>query len=57
MQIVYRLKAKEISMAFIKSLKTLFADQEVEIIVKSVNPKTENKNKVRNGLLLSLIHI
>lgn len=49
MQTTYRLKAKEISMAFIKSLKTLFADQEVEIIVKSVNPTSENK--LNKGIL------
>lgn len=50
MQTTYRFKAKEISMAFIKSLKTLFADQEVEIIVKTINPK-ENKTGINKGIL------
>jgi hypothetical protein len=38
MQTTYRLKAKEISSAFLKSVKTLFAGQEVEITVKSIVP-------------------
>ena len=38
MQTTYRLKAQEISMTLLKSLKTMFAGQEVEIIVKSVEP-------------------
>jgi hypothetical protein len=41
MQTTYRLKAKEISMDFLKSLKTLFAGQEVEITVKSVKPEEQ----------------
>ena len=51
MQTTYRFKAKEISMAFIKSLKTLFADQEVEIIVKTINPKEEKKTAINKGIL------
>jgi hypothetical protein len=39
MQTVYRLKAQEISMAFLKSLKTLFAGKEVIITVESVDEK------------------
>ncbi|HZY40017.1 MAG TPA: hypothetical protein VFE53_25370 [Mucilaginibacter sp.] len=38
MQTTYRLKAKEISTAFLKSVKTLFAGKEVEITVRSVDP-------------------
>ena len=38
MQTTYRLKAKEISSTFLKSVKTLFAGEEVEITVKSVKP-------------------
>jgi hypothetical protein len=38
MQTTYRLKAHEISMTFLKSLKTLFAGQEVEITIKPVGP-------------------
>jgi len=49
MQTTYRIKAQEISMAFLKSLKTMFAGQEVEIIVKSVEPKNDSAKK--NGLL------
>jgi hypothetical protein len=36
MQTTYRLNAQEISVAFLQSLKTLFAGQEIEIIVKPV---------------------
>ena len=51
MQTTYRLKAKEISMTFLKSLKTMFAGQEVEIVVKSVNPEEEGFHKNQKGLL------
>jgi hypothetical protein len=51
MQTVYRLKAKEISMTFLKSLKTLFAGQEVEIIVKTLEPKKNAVSKGENKLL------
>jgi hypothetical protein len=43
MQTTYRLKAQDISMTLVKSLKTLFAGQEVEIVVKSVEPHQESK--------------
>jgi len=36
MQTTYRLKAREISMKFLKTIKTVFAEQEIEITVKSV---------------------
>jgi hypothetical protein len=36
MQTTYRLNTQEIDMAFMKALKTLFNNQEVEITVKSV---------------------
>lgn len=48
MQTTYRLKVQEISMTFLKSLKTMFAGEEVEIIVKSI-PKKEAK--AHKGLL------
>ncbi len=51
MQTTYRLKVKEISMAFIKSLKTLFADQEVEIIVKTADPLVKKSITVNSALL------
>jgi hypothetical protein len=52
MQTTYRLKTQEISTAFIKSLKTLFAGQEVEITVKSLDrPQKESANPVNNTLL------
>lgn len=51
MQTTYRLKAQEISMTFLKSLKTLFAGQEVEIIVKTVEPKEKTFSKSRQRLL------
>jgi hypothetical protein len=51
MQTIYRLKAQEISMAFLKSLKTLFAGQEVEIIVKPIRPDYNNTVKGRAEIL------
>lgn len=51
MQTTYRLKVKEISMAFIKSLKTLFADQEVEIIVKTADPHLKKSTSANSALL------
>jgi len=41
MQTTYRIKAQEISMTFLKSLKTMFAGQEVEITVKTVDSNQE----------------
>lgn len=58
MQSTYRLKAQEISMDFLKSLKTLFAGQEVEITVKSVetgkniniqNPKSDLLTMIKDS--------
>lgn len=46
MQTTYRLKAREISMAFLKSVKTLFAGQEVEITVKSVKPAIKDNHQL-----------
>ena len=51
MQTTYRLKTKEISMTFLKSLKTMFAGQEVEITVKSVETKGEESSKDQKKLL------
>jgi hypothetical protein len=51
MQTTYRLKAKEISMTFLKSLKTMFAGQEVEIIVKSIEPEEKQLSKGQKALL------
>ena len=51
MQTTYRLKAKEISMTFLKSLKTMFAGQEVEIVVKSVNPEENGFHKNQKVVL------
>jgi ribonuclease HIII len=51
MQTTYRLKSQEISMTFLKSLKTLFEGQEVEIIVKSVGPEDSNTTKTQAELL------
>jgi len=46
METTYRLKAQEISMTFLKSLKTLFAGQEVEITIKSVEPQVKNNHQL-----------
>ena len=51
MQTTYRLKAQEISTTFVKSLKTLFAGQEVEIIVRSVEPGENELSRGQTGLL------
>jgi len=51
MQTTYKLKAQEISEAFLKSLKTLFAGQEVEITIKSVEPGQKKEAKNQSELL------
>ena len=55
MQTTYRLKAQEISMKFLNSLKTLFAGQEVEITVKSVDTKKGELTKNVSGSLLQMV--
>jgi len=55
MQTIYRLKAKEISMTFLKSLKTLFGGKEVEITVKPIEDKEVGNPKVANRNLLEMI--
>ena len=54
MQTTYRLKVQEISMTFLKSLKTLFAGQEVKITVKSIGPK-DKQLSIGQKRLLSMI--
>ena len=51
MQITFRLKAQEISMSFLKSLKTMFAGQEIEVIVKSVDPQQKEFSEGQKRLL------
>jgi hypothetical protein len=51
MQTTYRLKAKEITMAFLKSLRTQFAGQEVEIIIKPIEPKEKEFSTGQKKLL------
>ncbi|MES2428692.1 MAG: hypothetical protein V4560_17040 [Bacteroidota bacterium] len=46
MQTTYRLKAQEMSITFLKSLKTLFAGQEIEITIKSVEPIQKDREKL-----------
>jgi len=55
METIYRLKAKEISMSLLRTLKTLFEGQEVEIIVKSVHQKKASLSKEANKGLLQMI--
>jgi hypothetical protein len=45
MQTTYRLKAQQISMTLLKSLKTMFAGLEVKITIKSVEPKSKTLSK------------
>ena len=39
METTYRLNTKEITMTFLESLKTLFSGQDIEITVKTLEPK------------------
>ena len=55
MQTTYRLKAKEISMDFLKSLKSMFAGQEVEITIKSVKPEKHQPAAEHNQKLVEMI--
>jgi|GEM_PF-5830355 len=47
----YRLKAKELSIEFLESLKTMFTGQEVEITVKSVEHDPEGLHRIKRGCL------
>ncbi|MBD1365573.1 hypothetical protein IDJ77_17290 [Mucilaginibacter sp. ZT4R22] len=51
MQTTYRLKAKELSIEFLESLKTMFTGQEVEITVKSIDNKTAEPVRDKEKLL------
>lgn len=42
METTYRLKAKELSVEFLESLKAVFTGQDVEITVKSIEIKTDH---------------
>lgn len=55
METTYRLKVKDIGMSFFKSLKTLFEGQEVEIIVRSIDPKKRRPSEGTNKSLLHMI--
>lgn len=55
MQTTYRLKAKELSIEFLESLKTMFTGQEVEITVKSVDDKTAEAPVRDKAKLLRMI--
>ncbi len=55
MQTVYRIKAHEISMAFLKSLKTLFAGKEVIITVESVDEKQTGFYSTNQSGLLKMV--
>jgi len=51
MQTTYRLKAREISMKFLKTIKIMFAEQEVKITVKSVQSNQNNSPAGKKKLL------
>lgn len=55
MEKTYRSKANEISMSLLKSLKSLFKDQEVEIIIKSIDHKKIGLSESTNKRLLEMI--
>lgn len=50
METTYRLNTNEITMSFLESLKTLFYDQEVEIIIKPVNATSSEQQKRKEAL-------
>jgi hypothetical protein len=54
MQTTYRIKAQEISMTFLRTLKTMFAGQEVEITVKTVESE-KNELPFNNAGLIEMI--
>lgn len=54
MQTTFRLHTQEISPAFLQSLKTLFANQEIEITVKPVVP-TATESITRQDALRQLV--
>lgn len=41
MQTTYRLNTQELNMTFLRSLKSLFANQEVELIVRPINESSQ----------------
>lgn len=54
MQTTYRIKAQEISMTFLKTLKAMFAGQEVEITVKTVETE-KSEPLVNTSALITMI--
>ena len=50
LQTTYRLNSQEISLAFLDSLKNLFAKQDIEITVKSINDLDQTTILSQNAL-------
>lgn len=55
MQTRFRLKAKDISMSLLNSLKTLFEGKEIEIVVKSVEQEKECSDEDGQQKLLKMV--
>jgi hypothetical protein len=55
MQTTYRLKAQQISMTLLNSLKTMFAGKEVEITIRSIEPNNKTLSKEAKHSLLQMV--
>lgn len=55
MQTTFRLKAKDISMSLLNSLKTLFEGKEIEIVVKSVEQEKGGSDEDGQQKLLKMV--
>ena len=55
MQTTFRLKAKDISMSLLNSLKTLFEGKEIEIVVKSLEQEKECSDEDGQQKLLEMV--
>ncbi|TWR30503.1 hypothetical protein FPZ43_06065 [Mucilaginibacter pallidiroseus] len=57
MQTTYRLKAKELSIDFLESVKSVFTGKELEITVKSIESNEQKTAANRNALLKMMENI
>ena len=55
MQTTFRLKAKDISMSLLNSLKTLFEGKEIEIVVKSLEQEKGGSDEDGQQKLLKMV--
>jgi hypothetical protein len=57
MQTTYRLKAKELSIDFLESVKSVFTGQELEITIKSIESNAPKNAADKNALLKMMENI